>query len=155
MEYTVMVTLVYQHATLVFGDTYDKRLQRYHYVKTTLHSRYHGDVMKWKHFPRYWPFTRGIHRSPVNSPHKGQWRGALMFALICAWINGWVNNPEAGDLRRYDTHYDVTVMIIPPGVYTGGTADFIYSVSCGVMWWGEGDSSGKTRYRTMHKSFLW
>ena len=38
----------------------------------------HDDVIKWKHFPRYWPFVRGIHRSPVNSPHKGQWRGALM-----------------------------------------------------------------------------
>ena len=37
-------------------------------------------VNKWKHFPRYWPFVRGIHRSPVNSPHKGQWRGALMFS---------------------------------------------------------------------------
>ena len=38
----------------------------------------HDDVIKWKHFPRYWPFVRGIHRSPVNSPHKGQWCGALM-----------------------------------------------------------------------------
>ena len=46
----------------------------------------HDDVIKWKHFPRYWPFVRGIHRSPVNSPHKGQWRGALMFSLICVWI---------------------------------------------------------------------
>ena len=44
----------------------------------------HDDVIKWKHFPRYWPFVRGIHRSPVNSPHKGQWRGALMFSLMCA-----------------------------------------------------------------------
>ena len=44
----------------------------------------HDDVIKWKHFPRYWPFVRGIHRSPVNSPHKGQWRGALMFSLIYA-----------------------------------------------------------------------
>ena len=35
----------------------------------------HDDVIKWIHFPRYWPFARGIHRSPVNSPHKGQWRG--------------------------------------------------------------------------------
>ena len=52
----------------------------------------HDDVIKWKHFPRYWPFLRGIHRSPVNSPNKGQWRGALMFSLICAWINGWLNN---------------------------------------------------------------
>ena len=47
---------------------------------------------------------------PVNSPHKGQWRGALMFSMICAWINGWVNNREAGDLRRHRAHYDVTVM---------------------------------------------
>ena len=70
----------------------------------------HDDVIKWKHFPRYWPFVRGIHRSPVNSPHKGQWCGALMFSLICTRINGWVNNGEAGDLRRHRAHYDVTVM---------------------------------------------
>ena len=69
------------------------------------------DVIKWKHFPRYWPFVRGIHRSPVNSPHKGQWGGALMFSLICARMNDWVNR-EAGDLRRYRTHYDVIVMSV-------------------------------------------
>ena len=70
----------------------------------------HDDVIKWKHFPRYWPFVRGIHRWPVNSPHKGQWCGALMLSLICVWVNGWVNNREAGDLRRYRVHYDVIVM---------------------------------------------
>ena len=59
-----------------------------------------------KTFPRYWPFVRGIHRSPVNSPHKGQWRGALTFSLICAWTNGWANNREAGDLRRHRAHHD-------------------------------------------------
>ena len=73
-------------------------------------SKTHDDVIKWKHVPLYWPFVRGIHRSPVNSPHKGQWRGAFMFSLICAWINRWVNNREAGDLRRYFAHYDVIVM---------------------------------------------
>ena len=36
------------------------------------------NVIKWKNCPRYWPYVRGIHRSPVNSPHKGQWHGALM-----------------------------------------------------------------------------
>ena len=70
----------------------------------------HDDVINWKYFPRYWPFVRRIHRSPMNSPHKGQWRGALMFSLICVCINGWVNNCQAGDLRRYRAHYDVTVM---------------------------------------------
>ena len=70
----------------------------------------HDDVIIWKHFPRNWPFVRGIHRSPVNSPYKGQWRGALVFCLICAWINGWVNNGEAGDLRRHYAHCDVIEM---------------------------------------------
>ena len=69
----------------------------------------HDDVIKLKHFPRYWPFVREIHRSPVNSPHNGQWRGASMFSFICPWINGWVNNRDAGDLRRHDAHYDVIV----------------------------------------------
>ena len=76
------------------------------------HHPPHDDVIKWKHFPRYWPFVRGPHRSPVNSPHKGHWRGALMFSLICAWFNGWVNNREAGDLRHHRAHCDVTVMNI-------------------------------------------
>ena len=80
------------------------------YRATSEFSEIHDDVIKWKHFPRYWPFVRGIHRSPVNSPHKGQWHRALMFTLICAWINGWVNNGKAGDLRRYRAHYDVIVM---------------------------------------------
>ena len=54
------------------------------------------------------------HRSPVNSPHKGQWRGALMFSLICPWTNRWVNNPNADDLRRYHAHYDVSVIYRSP-----------------------------------------
>ena len=71
----------------------------------------HDDLIKWKHFPRYWPFVWGIHGSSVNSPHKGQWRGALMFSLISTWMNGWINNHEAGDLRRHQAHYGVFVMI--------------------------------------------
>ena len=74
------------------------------------HPQNIDNVIKWKHFRRHWSFARGIHRSPRNSPHKGQWRGALMFSLICVWINGSVNIHEAGDLRCYRAHYDVTVM---------------------------------------------
>ena len=66
----------------------------------------HYDVIKWKHFPRYWPFVRGIHRG------QGKWRGALMFPLIYARINGWANTGEAGDLTRHHAHYDVIVMYI-------------------------------------------
>ena len=92
---------------------------------------FHDDVIKWKHFPRYWPFVRGIHRSPVNSPHKGQWRGALMFTLICARINDWVNNREAGDLRSHRAHYEVIVMF---PIHCSGYW-LLYNLYINVMTW--------------------
>ena len=68
---------------------------RQHCNQNALHIFYHDDATKWKYFPRYWPFVR----SPVYSPHKGQWRGALMFSLICVCKNSWVNNGDAGDFK--------------------------------------------------------
>ena len=72
----------------------------------------HDDVIKWKHFPRYWPFVGGIHRSPVNSPYKGQWRGALMFSMIYAlnkrlskqWWGWWFETPTRPLWRHYNDH---------------------------------------------------
>ena len=98
----------------------------------------HDDVIKWKYFPRYLPFVcvcvcggggggggGGIHRSPVYSPHKGQWPGASMFSLICAWINAWVSNRDFCNLRRYCSHYDVTVM-----ANMANTSDMIVPTAC-------------------------
>ena len=90
----------------------------------------HDEVIKWKHLPRYWPFVRGIHRSPVNSPHKGQWRGAR--------INGWVNTGEAGDLRRHRAHHDVIVMsnLLTLGLWQGSnnTKDKQHLPRVAVTW---------------------
>ena len=58
---------------LIWHETCEKK----HCVKGWAYN--HDDVIERKHFPYHWPFVRGIHRSPVNSHHKGQWRGALMF----------------------------------------------------------------------------
>ena len=80
------------------------------YLCSMISSIWHDDVIKWKHFPRYWPFVRGIHRSPVNSPHKKASDAEPFWFFICAWINGWVNDGDAGDVRRHRAHYDVTVM---------------------------------------------
>ena len=83
----------------------------------TKHGGPQGTMAWWRHqmeaFSALLAICAGIHRSPVNSSHKGQWRGALVFSLICFWINGWVNNRDAGELRRYRVHYDVTVMGCP------------------------------------------
>ena len=65
-------------------------------------------MMSWNE--RYRPFVWGIRRSPVNSPHTGQWRGALVFSLICGWIKCSVNNRGAGDLRHDRAHDDVIEM---------------------------------------------
>ena len=71
---------------------------------------FHDDVIKWSHSPRHWPFVRWIHRSPVNSPQKGQWSGALEFFFICAWTYSSVNNWDTGNLRCQRSHYDVIIM---------------------------------------------
>ena len=63
----------------------------------------HDDVIQWKHFPRYWSFVGRIYRSPVNSPHNGQWRGTLMFIFylrpnkrLCKqWWGCWFETPSS------------------------------------------------------------
>ena len=71
---------------------------------------------RWRHqmvkFSALLAICAGNSPVPGEFPHKGQWRGALMFSLICARINGWVNNGEAGDFRRLRVHYDVIVMMM-------------------------------------------
>ena len=66
--------------------------------------------------------------SPVNSTHKGAWRGALMVCLTCAWLNGWINSREAGDSRRHRAHYGVTVMIMLTD--TNGLAVILHQGVC-------------------------
>ena len=111
MEGGVTTGVVYRYAYMDYMEAFDKvpheRLIRIIYPSDIWHTW-------WRHqmetFSALLAICAGNSPVPVNSPHKGQWRGALMFSLICARINGWVNNREAGDLRRYRAHYDVIVM---------------------------------------------
>ena len=78
---------------------------------------YTGKLSSWRRhqmetFSALLALCVGNLRSPVNSPHKGQWRGASMFPLTFAWINAWVTNREAGDLWRHRAHHDVIVMYV-------------------------------------------
>ena len=83
-------------------------------VNTCPRPSTYEDLSWWRHqletFSALLALCAGNSPVPVNSLHKGQWRGALMFSFIYARINDWVNNREAGDLRRQDGHHDVIVM---------------------------------------------
>ena len=88
--------------------------------------RYEPDAPCWRR--QMETFSALLALCAVNSPHKCQWRGALMFSLICAWTNGCANNRDAGDLRKPRAHYDATVMLSTSGVcvcesQTGVNAD--------------------------------
>ena len=108
----------------------------------------------------------GIHRSPVNSHHKVEWRGALMFSLICAWTNGWVNNrwfetpPPSSWLHCYTVY---------PKKYAHG---FCFAVLCcgytltdfpisirltSLALWQSNDcpSANKATLMNMDKYFMW
>ena len=62
----------------------------------------HDDDIKWKHFPRYWPFVRGIHRSTVK-------RSFVVFFDLR--LNERLSKQlRRRYLRRHRTHYDVIVL---------------------------------------------
>ena len=69
----------------------------------------HDDVVKWKNFPLCHPFVRRIHWPPLDSPHKGHWRGALMF-LWSVPEQTVEKTIESRVLSRYLARFDVTFL---------------------------------------------
>ena len=116
--YTAPVCIPENNFIRFSWDSNPMNIPQYVQSGQILYTLWHGhdDVIKWKHLSRYWPFVRGIHQSPVYSPHKGQWRGALMFSLICVWINGsvkqswswWFETPSSSLWRHSYGYRDPT-----------------------------------------------
>ena len=113
-EYDISLSFEYVESTLfllMVSWRYEPVHQQAYYW-----PRFEFSESWWRHqmetFSALLAICAGNSPAPVNSPHKGQWRGALMFSLICVWINSWVNNGEADDLRRYRAHHDDTVIIL-------------------------------------------
>ena len=111
--FSIINTYLFNRGANIYNDfvswNYETRLilerttiNNYHFIMRPAGLiSIHDDVIKWKHISCYCPFVTGIHRSLMDSPHKGQWRGTLMFYLICAWTNGWANNRNAGYLSHH------------------------------------------------------
>ena len=77
--------------------------------------------------------ARGIHRWPVDSPHKGLWHGELIFSLMRLWTNSWAISRDAGELRCNGAHFDVTVMSTP--VLTDMTIQIFWRSSQSAACW--------------------
>ena len=82
------------------------------------------------------------YRLPVDSPHKGQCRGASMFSLVCAWTNDWAKTRDAGHLRRQRAYYDVTVICNCDICFLSNTLQLWHLLSdlFAIMWysfWGK------------------
>ena len=98
MRYIPVTLLSFYHADLIFtsifkctcllswsvviGNCVHCRVKTHRYTRARTHiieiflsqencnKTCHVDIIKWKHFPRYWFFVRGIHRLPMYSPQK-------------------------------------------------------------------------------------
>ena len=65
----VLSMCVYRECLIISNDIHcaPHRVKRFTWFMYILFINY-DDVIKWKHFPRYWSFVRGIHRSPAQRP---------------------------------------------------------------------------------------
>ena len=67
----------------------------------------HGDIIKWKHFPRYCPFMREIN----------QWLPLTKASEAELWCFLWrATLTVASDLRRHHVHYHLTVLGFEIGI---------------------------------------
>ena len=61
-----------------------------------------------------WTFVRGIHRSPVYTPHSQRpvTRSFDEDFFDLRVNKRWIKHRDAGDFRRHRAHYDVTAMLV-------------------------------------------
>ena len=59
-----------------------------------------GDVMTWKCFLHYWSPMRRLHRSSVDSSHKGSNINADRWRFLLTRTRWWANTRVASDLRH-------------------------------------------------------
>ena len=87
----------------------------------------HDDVTKWKHFPRYWPFVCGIHRSPVNSPAKFPHVGG-QYHSCCWWLGDTKNQVITNDTGKFHNAHCLLQAHNIPSCYKLGVG------WCDILW---------------------
>ena len=91
------------HISILFLQRVNANHNWYHFIALN------DDVIKWKHFPRYWPLggeSTGQRLSPLTKAS-----GAGLWCFLWSPPNGWGSNWNGGDLRRHRSHDDVRLMV--------------------------------------------
>ena len=65
------------------------------------YKSYHDDIIKWKHFPRYWPFVRGIHRKPV------MWDAISLITTQLQWWRLKCRHADFPDVNYFENMFAV------------------------------------------------
>ena len=86
----------------------------------------HDDVIKWKHFPRYWPFVRGIHRSPVNLLTKAS--DAELSCFLCS-------APEHTVQQTFETRVIWDSIALYHGVMVMSTIQWFWTQHYIISWY--------------------
>ena len=81
--------MIKQHITTT---SHGRHVVSNHRSLDCLFNRLFGPTSKKHQSPRYWPFVRGIHRWPVNSPHKGPVTLKKSFHLMTSSWNMYMTN---------------------------------------------------------------
>ena len=117
-------------------------IQHVHFAGWSQSSQH--DVIKWKHFPRFWPFVRGIYRSPLNSPTQ---RPVTRRINKSKQPRGWWFETPSGTLwrhrnKQYPAYKRLCSHIVQPP-FVQNIAGHI-SIGCMVLWGHRGQL--KTRH---------
>ena len=130
-SYVAAILIAFTHTELLYWCLWDRT-----FASMPMEQAIQGNIIMTSSNGNIFRVTGplcGDFTGPGNSPHKGQWRGSLMFSLICVWINGWVNNREAGDLRRHRGHYDVIKMWVENVMNPERNADMMTTAQSTTM----------------------
>ena len=94
---------IWTHSSPFFFSSASQYVQMFFFQKSVIRGFYF-DVIKWKHFPRYWPFVMGIHRSqrPVTQSFDVFCDLRLIKRLSKQSRRRWFERPSRSLWRQYN-----------------------------------------------------
>ena len=98
-----------------------------------------NEIMAKRRLSQYWPFVKGIHRLPVDSPHKGSISNVMNVKLWCfLWweseqaVQQTAELPMTQSIDACEHHHSLMIYLIV-AQWSYGTIELIWSTLVQVM----------------------